>query len=80
MNSEWFLANKPYIIVAVTDVYSIETYTVNADEVPDEKVKKITRSIIDERRGYNSYVVYKLIGDKYCDIERWTSRNGKEVK
>ena len=27
MRTEYFLANKPYIIVAVTDNYSIETYS-----------------------------------------------------
>lgn len=74
MNSECFCANKEYIIVAVTDNYSIETYSVDTDEVSNGKVRKITRSIIDEYRGYRSYVVYKLIGDKYCDIERWTAK------
>lgn len=80
MNSECFCANKQYIIVAVDDNYSIETYSVNTDEVSDGKIKKITRSITDEFRGYRSYVVYQLIGDKYFDIERWTAKNGKEVK
>ena len=78
MRTEYFLANKPYIIVAVDDNYSIETYSVDTDEV--SKIKKITKSIIDECRGYRSYVVYKLIGDKYCDIERWTANKRKEVK
>ena len=73
MNSEFFYANKEYIIVAVDDNYSIETYSVDTDEVSNGKIKKITKSIIDECRGYRSYVVYKLIGDKYCDIERWTA-------
>ena len=49
-------------------------------EVSDGKIRKIIRSIIDECRGYRSYVVYKLIGDKYCDIERWTAKERKEVK
>ena len=80
MNSEFFYANKEYIIVAVTDNYSIETYSVDTDEVSNGKIRKITKSIIDECRGYRSYVVYKLICDKYCDIERWTAKNGKEVK
>lgn len=80
MNSECFCANKQYIIVAVTDNYSIETYSVDTDEVSDEKIKKITRSITDEFRGYRSYVVYQLIGDKYFDIERWTDKERKEVK
>ena len=80
MDSECFGANKQYIIVAVTDNYSIETYSVNTDEVSNGKIEKITRSIIDECRGYRSYVVYKLIGDKYCDIERWTAKERKEVK
>lgn len=70
MDSECFGANKQYIIVAVTDNYSIETYSVDTDEVSDGKIRKIIKSIIDECRGYRSYVVYKLIGDKYCDIER----------
>ena len=78
MNSECFCANKQYIIVAVDDNYSIETYSVDTDEV--SKIKKITKSIIDECHGYRSYVVYKLIGDKYCDIERWTANKRKEVK
>ena len=73
MDSECFGANKKYIIVAVDDNYSIETYSVDTDEVSDGKIRKIIRSIIDEFRGYRSYVVYKLIGDKYCDIERWTA-------
>ena len=73
MDSECFGANKQYIIVAVDDNYSIETYSVDIDEVSDGKIRKIIRSIIDEFRGYRSYVVYKLIGDKYCDIERWTA-------
>ena len=73
MDSECFCANKQYIIVAVDDNYSIETYSVDIDEVSDGKIRKIIRSIIDEFRGYRSYVVYKLIGDKYCDIERWTA-------
>ena len=80
MNSECFGANKEYIIVAVDDNYSIETYSVDTDGVSNGKIKKITRSIIDECRGYRSYVVYKLIGDKYCDIERWTANKRKEVK
>lgn len=80
MNSEFFYANKEYIIVAVTDNYSIETYSLDTDGVSDGKIRKITRSIIDECRGYRSYVVYKLIGDKYCDIERWTANERKEVK
>lgn len=80
MNSECFCANKQYIIVAVTDNYSIETYSVDTDEVSDEKIKKITRSITDEFRGYRSYVVYQLIGNKYFDIERWTAKERKEVK
>lgn len=80
MNSECFCANKQYIIVAVTDNYSIETYSVDTDEVSDGKIKKITRSITDEFRGYRSYVVYQLIGDKYFDIERWTANERKEVK
>ena len=80
MDSECFGANKQYIIVAVTDNYSIETYSVNTDEVSDGKIKKITRSITDEFRGYRSYVVYQLIGDKYFDIERWTAKERKEVK
>ena len=80
MNSECFCANKEYIIVAVTDNYSIETYSLNTNDVSDGKIEKITRSIIDECRGYRSYVVYKLIGDKYCDIERWTANKRKEVK
>lgn len=70
MDSECFGANKQYIIVAVDDNYSIETYSVDTDEVSDGKIRKIIKSIIDECRGYRSYVVYKLIGDKYCDIER----------
>ena len=70
MNSEFLYANKQYIIVAVTDNYSIETYSVDTDEVSDGKIRKIIKSIIDECRGYRSYVVYKMIGDKYCDIER----------
>ena len=74
MDSECFGANKQYIIVAVDDNYSIETYSVNTDEVSDGKIRKITRSIIEEFRGYRSYVVYQLIGDKYCDIERWTAK------
>lgn len=78
MNSECFCANKEYIIVAVDDNYSIETYSVDTDEV--SKIKKITKSIIDECRGYRSYVVYQLIGDKYFDIERWTAKERKEVK
>ena len=73
MDSECFGANKQYIIVAVDDNYSIETYSVDIDEVSDGKIRKIIKSIIDECRGYRSYVVYKLIGDKYCDIERWTA-------
>ena len=80
MDSECFGANKQYIIVAVDDNYSIETYSVDTDEVSNGKIKKITKSIIDECRGYRSYVVYKLIGDKYCDIERWTANKRKEVK
>ena len=80
MNSEFFCANKQYIIVAVTDNYSIETYSVDTDEVSDGNIKKITRSITDEFRGYRSYVVYQLIGDKYFDIERWTYKERKEVK
>ena len=80
MNSECFSANKQYIIVAVDDNYSIETYSVDTDGVSDGKIKKITRSIIDEFRGYRSYVVYQLIGDKYFDIERWTAKERKEVK
>ena len=80
MNSECFGANKQYIIVAVTDNYSIETYSVDTDEVSDGKIKKITRSITDEFRGYRSYVVYQLIGDKYFDIERWTYKERKDVK
>ena len=80
MDSECFGANKQYIIVAVDDNYSIETYSVDTDEVSNEKIRKITKSIIDECRGYRSYVVYKLIGDKYCDIERWTAKKRKEVK
>ena len=78
MDSECFGANKQYIIVAVDDNYSIETYSVNEDEVSDGKIRKIIRSIIDECRRYRSYVVYKLIGDKYCDIERWTAKKGGE--
>ena len=74
MNSEFFYANKEYIIVADTDNYSIETYSVDTDEVSNGKIRKITKSIIDECRGYRSYVVYQLIGDKYCDIERWTAK------
>ena len=74
MNSEFFYANKEYIIVAVTDNYSIETYSVDTDEVSNGKIRKITKSIIEECRGYRSYVVYQLIGDKYCDIERWTAK------
>ena len=80
MNYECFSANKQYIIVAVDDNYSIETYSVDTDGVSDGKIKKITRSIIEEFRGYRSYVVYQLIGDKYCDIERWTAKERKEVK
>lgn len=80
MDSECFGANKQYIIVAVDDNYSIETYSVDTDEVSDGKIKKITRSITDEFRGYRSYVVYQLIGDKYFDIERWTAKERKEVK
>ena len=80
MDSECFGANKQYIIVAVTDNYSIETYSVNTDEVSDGKIKKITRSLKDEFSGHRSYVVYKLIGDKYFDIERWTANKRKEVK
>ena len=36
MRTEYFLANKPYIIVAVDDNYSIETYSVDTDEVSTE--------------------------------------------
>ena len=80
MDSECFGANKQYIIVAVDDNYSIETYSVDTDEVSNGKIRKITKSIIDECRGYRSYCVYQLIGDKYCDIERWTANERKEVK
>ena len=80
MDFECFGANKQYIIVAVDDNYSIETYSVDTDGVSNEKIKKITKSIRDEFSGHRSYVVYKLIGDKYCDIERWTANERKEVK
>ena len=80
MDSECFGANKQYIIVAVDDNYSIETYSVDTDGVSDGKIRKITRSITDEFRGYRAYVVYQLIGDKYFDIERWTAKERKEVK
>ena len=76
MRTEYFLANKLYIIVAVTDNYSIETYTASYDIILD----KIREQLIEERGYYRSYVVYKLCDDKYCDIERWTAKNGKEVK
>ena len=80
MNSECFCANKQYIIVAVDDNYSIETYSVDTDEVYDGKIRKIIKSVIDEFRGYGCYVVCYLIGDKDCDIERWTANERKEVK
>ena len=35
MDSECFGANKQYIIVAVDDNYSIETYSVDTEEVSD---------------------------------------------
>lgn len=76
MRTEYFLANKPYIIVAVTDNYSIETYTASYDIILD----KIREQLIEKRGYYRSYVVYKLCDDKYCDIKRWTAKNGKEVK
>ena len=76
MRTEYFLANKPYIIVAVTDNYSIETYTTSNDIILD----KIREQLIEERGYYRSYVVYKLCDDKYCDIERWTANERKEVK
>ena len=76
MRTEYFLANKPYIIVAVTDNYSIETYTTSNDIILD----KIREQLIEKRGYYRSYVVYKLCDDKYCDIERWTANERKEVK
>lgn len=76
MDSECFGANKQYIIVAVTDNYSIETYTASYDIILD----KIREQLIEERGYYRSYVVYKLCDDNYCDIERWTSKERKEVK
>ncbi len=75
MRTEHFLAKSKYIVVAVTDVYSIETYNASSDKILD-----LMREDLTEENGYRSYVVYKLIGDKYFDIERWTARNGKEVK
>lgn len=76
MGTEYFSAKNPYIIVAVTNNYSIETYTASYEIILD----KIREQLIEERGYYRSYVVYKLCDDKYCDIERWTSKNGKEVK
>ena len=76
MRTEYFLSNKPYIIVAVTDNYSIETYTASYDIILD----KIREQLIEKRGYYRSYVVYKLCDDKYCDIERWTYKERKDVK
>ena len=75
MNSEWFWSNKTYIIVAVTNDYSIETYSASSDKGLD-----LMREDLTEENGYRSYVIYKLNGDEYSDIERWTARKGKEVK
>lgn len=75
MRTEYFLAKSKYIIVAVTDVYSIETYCATSDHILD-----LIRKDLTEENGYRSYVVYQLIGDTYCDIERWTAKTRKEVK
>lgn len=77
MRTEYFLAKSKYIIVAVTDVYSIETYCASSDHILD-----LIRKNLTEENGYRSYVVYQLIGDidTYFDIERWTAKERKEVK
>ena len=74
MNTECFRYGSQYIIVAVTDNYSIETYAPDDKETTD-----LIKSRLTENRGYHSYVVYKWEKWKYHDIERWTARNGKEV-
>lgn len=75
MRTEYFLAKSKYIIVAVTDVYSIETYNASSDHILD-----LIRKDLTDENGYRSYVVYKLIGDYYFDIGRWTAKERKEVK
>lgn len=75
MSTEYFLAKSKYIIVAVTDVYSIETYYATSDHILD-----LIRKDLTEENGYRSYVVYQLIGGTYFDIERWTAKERKEVK